>query len=95
MKELSPFLQENVFNAPKQKAPHGHPKSKRAKAAPSSPRVPKGPKKRDPSASERALEGQEFEDDRTDWKVLSVRGAMKWRGLWCGTTTMKMQAAKM
>lgn len=69
-KELLLLLEKGIFNAPKKKPPPGPPRPNRARAESSSPRVPK---ERDPSASERALEGEEFEEDGIDWKVLSVR----------------------
>jgi len=73
-KELAQVLHEGVFRAPKEKAPKKAPTQKRAKtAATGAPRAPRPPRKREASAAELELEGQEFEEDGVDWKVLAVR----------------------
>jgi hypothetical protein len=77
-KELVPLLNENgAFNAPRasKAKPRAKPRAKSARgpAAPTAFKAPKAPKPRMPSASERALEGVEFEEDGVEWTVLSVR----------------------
>ena len=72
-KELVPLLNDNgASKAPR--ASSAKPRAKRARGPVTSepPKAPKSPKARAPSASERALEGEEFEEDGVEWKVLTV-----------------------
>ena len=73
-KELVPFLNQNgAFKAPRASTTKPRVKSARGPAAPTTFKDPKAPKTRTPSASERALEGVEFEEDGVEWTVLTVR----------------------
>ena len=73
-KELVPLLNENCgFKAPRVSTAKPCVKRARGPAAPTALKAPKAPKPRTPSASERALEGVEFEEDGVEWKVLTVR----------------------
>jgi len=73
-KELVPFLNQNgAFKAPRASTTKPRVKSARGPAAPTTFKDPKAPKTRTPSASERALEGVEFEEDGVEWAVLTVR----------------------
>ena len=72
-KELVPLLNENCgFKAPRVSTAKPRVKRARGPAAPTALKSPKAPKPRTPSASERALEGVEFEEDGVEWKVLTV-----------------------
>lgn len=73
-KELVPLLNEDgAFKAPRASAAKPRVKNARGPAAPTAFKAPKAPKPRTPSASERALEGVEFEEDGVEWTVLTVR----------------------
>jgi hypothetical protein len=73
-KELVPLLNENgAFKAPRASGAKPRAKSARGPAASTTFKAPKAPKPRTPSASERALEGVEFEEDGVEWTVLTVR----------------------
>jgi len=73
-KELVTLLDENgAFKAPRVSRAKPRAKSTRGPAGPTAFKAPKTPKPRTPSASERALEGVEFEEDGVEWTVLTVR----------------------
>ena len=61
-----------VFNAPRRRAAAARASTAKAPKALKAPTGPKAKRAREPTPAQAALEGQEFEEDGVDWKVLAV-----------------------
>ena len=69
----SPLLNDKgASKAPRASSAKPRAKHARGPVAPEPLKAPKSLKPRAPSASKRALEGEEFEEDGVEWKVLTV-----------------------